>query len=186
VAAARFESCARQICSPAAVPRTAPASASAPRAPPERQTARAKSDPTRSFPFPLVLIIAGSVPHGSGVSQGAPREKPAISVVPAKERVKKSGLAPTVTGAGIGTFELETASGVYTELQCGSYILMDADYRRISTATVPDQSVRAEPFRVGDGDEPPDAGPRDRRCRPEGALPRCRSANRLRLAGRDL
>ena len=29
-----------------------------------------------------------------------------------------------------GTFELESASGVYTELQCGSYIFMDADYGR--------------------------------------------------------
>src|SRR6202011_547189 len=37
---------------------------------------------------------------------------------------------PTITGAGTGTFEFETASGVYTELQCGSYIFMDADYGR--------------------------------------------------------
>ena len=37
---------------------------------------------------------------------------------------------PDVTGAGTGTFEFETASGVYTELQCGSYIFMDADYGR--------------------------------------------------------
>jgi D-serine deaminase-like pyridoxal phosphate-dependent protein len=37
---------------------------------------------------------------------------------------------PTVTGAGTGSFEFETASGVYTELQCGSYIFMDADYGR--------------------------------------------------------
>jgi 3-hydroxy-D-aspartate aldolase len=29
-----------------------------------------------------------------------------------------------------GTFEFESASGVYTELQCGSYIFMDADYGR--------------------------------------------------------
>ncbi|HTV88108.1 MAG TPA: DSD1 family PLP-dependent enzyme [Stellaceae bacterium] len=35
-----------------------------------------------------------------------------------------------VTGAGTGTFEFEAASGVYTELQCGSYIFMDADYGR--------------------------------------------------------
>jgi 3-hydroxy-D-aspartate aldolase len=28
---------------------------------------------------------------------------------------------PTITGAGTGTFEFESASGVYTELQCGSY-----------------------------------------------------------------
>jgi D-serine deaminase-like pyridoxal phosphate-dependent protein len=37
---------------------------------------------------------------------------------------------PTITGAGTGSFEFETASGVYTELQCGSYIFMDADYGR--------------------------------------------------------
>jgi D-serine deaminase-like pyridoxal phosphate-dependent protein len=35
-----------------------------------------------------------------------------------------------VTGAGTGTFEFETRSGVYTELQCGSYIFMNADYGR--------------------------------------------------------
>ena len=29
-----------------------------------------------------------------------------------------------------GTFEFESASGVYSELQCGSYIFMDADYGR--------------------------------------------------------
>jgi len=37
---------------------------------------------------------------------------------------------PVVTGAGTGSFEFETGSGVYTELQCGSYIFMDADYGR--------------------------------------------------------
>jgi D-serine deaminase-like pyridoxal phosphate-dependent protein len=37
---------------------------------------------------------------------------------------------PLVGGAGTGTFELETASGVFTEIQAGSYIFMDADYAR--------------------------------------------------------
>ena len=36
----------------------------------------------------------------------------------------------TITGAGTGTYEFETKSGVYNELQCGSYIFMDADYGR--------------------------------------------------------
>jgi len=35
-----------------------------------------------------------------------------------------------VGGAGTGSFEFEAASGVYTELQCGSYIFMDADFGR--------------------------------------------------------
>ena len=37
----------------------------------------------------------------------------------------------TVTGAGTGTYEFEGRSGVYTELQCGSYAFMDADYQRV-------------------------------------------------------
>jgi hypothetical protein len=37
---------------------------------------------------------------------------------------------PTITGAGTGSFEFEAVSGVYTELQCDSYIFMDADYGR--------------------------------------------------------
>lgn len=36
----------------------------------------------------------------------------------------------TITGAGTGTFIFEQASGVYTELQPGSYVFMDADYGR--------------------------------------------------------
>jgi len=34
----------------------------------------------------------------------------------------------TVAGAGTGTWQFEAASGVYNELQAGSYIFMDADY----------------------------------------------------------
>ncbi len=39
----------------------------------------------------------------------------------------------TIGGAGSGTFALEAASGVYNELQPGSYIFMDADYARNQT-----------------------------------------------------
>ncbi|MGE0564973.1 MAG: DSD1 family PLP-dependent enzyme [Pseudolabrys sp.] len=42
-----------------------------------------------------------------------------------------AGLAcDIVGGAGTGTFELEAASGVFNELQAGSYVFMDADYGR--------------------------------------------------------
>jgi D-serine deaminase-like pyridoxal phosphate-dependent protein len=37
---------------------------------------------------------------------------------------------PLVTGAGTGCFGYESASGVYGELQVGSYLFMDADYAR--------------------------------------------------------
>ena len=38
--------------------------------------------------------------------------------------------ANIIGGAGTGTYEHEAASRVYNELQCGSYIFMDADYAR--------------------------------------------------------
>ncbi|HTW25676.1 MAG TPA: DSD1 family PLP-dependent enzyme [Acetobacteraceae bacterium] len=47
----------------------------------------------------------------------------------AAERIRARGLAcDTITGAGTGSFAFEAGSGVYTELQCGSYVFMDADY----------------------------------------------------------
>ncbi len=39
-------------------------------------------------------------------------------------------LCPIVTGGGSGTFMFEIESGVYDEIQPGSYIFMDADYAR--------------------------------------------------------
>lgn len=39
-----------------------------------------------------------------------------------------------VAGAGTGSFHFEAASGVYNEMQCGSYIFMDADYQRVLDA----------------------------------------------------
>ena len=47
-------------------------------------------------------------------------------------RITSAGLScDTVTGAGTGTYRFEANSGLYNELQCGSYIFMDVDYGRI-------------------------------------------------------
>jgi 3-hydroxy-D-aspartate aldolase len=40
-----------------------------------------------------------------------------------------------VSGGGTGSYYFESASGVYNELQCGSYAFMDADYGRILDRT---------------------------------------------------
>jgi D-serine deaminase-like pyridoxal phosphate-dependent protein len=46
-----------------------------------------------------------------------------------KAALAKRGIGlPVVTGAGTGTFPIEAASGIYTEIQPGSYIFMDRDY----------------------------------------------------------
>jgi D-serine deaminase-like pyridoxal phosphate-dependent protein len=75
--------------------------------------------------------------HGSAQHVREARERSA-QIARAVEAVKETqaalkavGLvAATVTGAGTGTYENEAASTVYTELQAGSYIFMDADYAR--------------------------------------------------------
>lgn len=58
------------------------------------------------------------------------------------EQLRQQGLdCPIVGGAGTGTFALEAASGVYTEIQAGSYVFMDADYARNEEAPAFRQSL---------------------------------------------
>ena len=48
-----------------------------------------------------------------------------------RQLLTQAGLAvPLVTGSGTGTLVHEAASGVYGELQAGSFLFMDADYAR--------------------------------------------------------
>jgi len=75
--------------------------------------------------------------HGAAQHLRTPQERreaiaQAVSKVQATLRLLESnGLtAEVVTGAGTGTYLLEAASGVYNEIQPGSYIFMDADYGR--------------------------------------------------------
>ncbi len=53
------------------------------------------------------------------------------AVVLTRELIAAQGMpVELVTGAGTGSFLLEAASGVYGELQAGSFLFMDADYAR--------------------------------------------------------
>ncbi|MBI3455259.1 MAG: DSD1 family PLP-dependent enzyme [Candidatus Rokubacteria bacterium] len=48
------------------------------------------------------------------------------------ELFERNGLrCEVVSGAGTGTYQFEVASGLYTEIQAGSYVFMDADYKRV-------------------------------------------------------
>lgn len=50
------------------------------------------------------------------------------------EELREAGLdCAIVGGAGTGSWDIEGASGLYTEMQCGSYVLMDADYARVQS-----------------------------------------------------
>ena len=73
--------------------------------------------------------------HGSAQHKRTPEERAvAIGEAVARsrrtvEQLRQRGLeCPIVGGAGTGTFRHEAASGVYTEIQAGSYCFMDADY----------------------------------------------------------
>ncbi|WP_027260134.1 3-hydroxy-D-aspartate aldolase BhcC [Leisingera aquimarina] len=53
-------------------------------------------------------------------------------VADAVEGLKAEGIeCDLVSGGGTGSYYFESNSGVYNELQCGSYAFMDADYGRI-------------------------------------------------------
>ena len=74
----------------------------------------------------------GSAQHRRGVGE----RRRAIESAAALSRAARDALLAAglpcdmVTGAGTGTFLFEAASGVYTEIQPGSYVLMDADYAK--------------------------------------------------------
>ncbi|MGZ3577220.1 MAG: DSD1 family PLP-dependent enzyme [Vulcanimicrobiaceae bacterium] len=75
--------------------------------------------------------------HGSAQHRRRPEERAAaIDTAAGAAQRTIDALArfdlkcPVVTGGGTGTFEYELASGVFTEIQAGSYCFMDADYAR--------------------------------------------------------
>jgi len=74
----------------------------------------------------------GSAQHRRGVEQRRRAIESAAALSrAARDALRAAGLpCDTVTGAGTGTFLFEAASGVYTEIQPGSYVLMDADYAK--------------------------------------------------------
>jgi D-serine deaminase-like pyridoxal phosphate-dependent protein len=84
------------------------------------------------------LIFGGlQAYHGSAQHRRTPEERRAAIATATDgtrrtvEQCRQRGLdCAIVGGAGTGTFALEAASGVWTEIQAGSYAFMDADYAR--------------------------------------------------------
>lgn len=75
--------------------------------------------------------------HGAAQHLRSPAEREA-AIRAAVERARTARAAvlaaglpcPLVSGGGTGSFALEAASGLYGEIQPGSYVFMDADYAR--------------------------------------------------------
>ena len=75
----------------------------------------------------------GSIQHEQGYGQRKQAvEQVIIKVKACLDSLSQVGLTcRVVSGGGTGSFIFEASSGVYTEIQCGSYAFMDADYGRI-------------------------------------------------------
>ena len=96
----------------------------------------------------------------------------------AGRRLRKGGASRDVESDGSSPMDVygdnchlsTIEAGVYAEMQCGSYIYMDADYGRNRERGANRPRLRAEPLRPGDGDAvrprtAPSSTPASRRSR---------------------
>ena len=83
--------------------------------------------------FDGLQAYQGSIQHKRDHEQRKTELDAVIEQVKAcLESLAAAGIScPVVSGGGTGSFLFEASSGVYTEVQCGSYAFMDADYGRI-------------------------------------------------------
>ena len=83
-----------------------------------------------------IQAYAGQVQHVHSYAER--RDKSLACMLGVQEvfrDLKEAGMTGTVfTGAGTGTFDIDTAVEDLTDLQVGSYALMDAEYRSIGSA----------------------------------------------------
>jgi len=98
--------------------------------PPREAAALARSVMERGLRFAGLQAYHGRAQHLRGFAE----RSAAIAAAAAAVREALGALAaegigcPLVSGAGTGSFVLEAGSGLWGELQCGSYLFMDRDY----------------------------------------------------------
>ncbi|KGJ10774.1 DSD1 family PLP-dependent enzyme (plasmid) [Paracoccus versutus] len=94
------------------------------------------ADAAPNLVFRGIQAYQGAMQHMDSYEDRKAKLDAAIAQV--KEAVaalEAEGLPPEfVSGGGTGSYYFESNSGVYNELQCGSYAFMDADYGRIHDA----------------------------------------------------
>ncbi|HAR51397.1 3-hydroxy-D-aspartate aldolase BhcC [Roseovarius nubinhibens] len=93
-------------------------------------------DAAPALRFSGIQAYQGAMQHID--SYEARKEKLDVAIAMVQDAVdglKAEGLTcELVSGGGTGSYYFESNSGVYNELQCGSYAFMDADYGRILDA----------------------------------------------------
>ncbi len=90
-------------------------------------------DAAEGLTFKGIQAYQGAMQHMDKYEDRKAKLDAAIAQVSeAVDALKAEGLEPElVSGGGTGSYYFESNSGVYNELQCGSYAFMDADYGRI-------------------------------------------------------
>ncbi|WP_306046652.1 3-hydroxy-D-aspartate aldolase BhcC [Nioella sp. MMSF_3534] len=90
-------------------------------------------DAAPGLKFTGIQAYQGAMQHMDKFEDRKAKLDAAIAMVEdAVQGLKANGLEPElVSGGGTGSYYFESNSGVYNELQCGSYAFMDADYGRI-------------------------------------------------------
>ena len=90
----------------------------------------AHAPPEGGLRFAGLQAYHGAAQHLRGVEEREAASRHAASLASAaRAGITAAGIAcPLITGAGTGTFAFDVASGVWGELQAGSYLFMDRDY----------------------------------------------------------
>jgi 3-hydroxy-D-aspartate aldolase len=90
-------------------------------------------DAAPGLKFTGIQAYQGAMQHMDSYEDRKAKIDAAVAQVKdAVEALEREGLKPElVSGGGTGSYYFESTSGVYNELQCGSYAFMDADYGRI-------------------------------------------------------
>jgi 3-hydroxy-D-aspartate aldolase len=106
----------------------------APGAPAAELAARVTEKP--SLRFAGIHAYHGAAQHVYDLTARQTALRQAVEqVADTVEAIRATGLTcDLVTGAGTGSWPIEAGSGVYNEVQPGSYVFMDADYARVEGA----------------------------------------------------
>jgi len=90
-------------------------------------------DAALGLQFTGIQAYQGAMQHMDSYADRKAKIDVAVAMVKdAVDALKAEGLdCDIVGGGGTGSYYFESTSGVYNELQCGSYAFMDADYGRI-------------------------------------------------------
>jgi 3-hydroxy-D-aspartate aldolase len=90
-------------------------------------------DAAEGLKFAGIQAYQGAMQHLDTYEERKAKTGVAVAMVKdAVDTLRAKGLdCDIVGGGGTGSYYFESASGVYNELQCGSYAFMDADYGRI-------------------------------------------------------